>query len=59
MPRSPKPVVIKARVTTEMKEELDSLAEERGESEAIILREAVAEYIAKRKKPPVVKNPPK
>jgi predicted transcriptional regulator len=45
-----KDVDIKARVTRKMRAEVQSLADQRGEAVSIIIREAVAEYLAKRKK---------
>lgn len=46
--RSTKPVVIKARVSEEMKRQIDEIAAERGEAEAIIIREAVTQYLARK-----------
>ena len=45
-----KDVDIKARVTRKMRSEMESLADQRGEAVSLILREAIAEYLAKRKK---------
>jgi hypothetical protein len=39
--------IIKARVSTDMKRGIDNLAVQRGESEAVILREAISEYLMK------------
>ena len=44
-----KDVEIKARVTRAQKETLQALADERGEGLSIILREAVREYLARRR----------
>jgi predicted transcriptional regulator len=43
-----KDVEIKARVTRQMRNEVESLAAQRGEATSLILREAIAEYLAKR-----------
>jgi hypothetical protein len=37
--------IIKARVSTSMKRGIDGLAHQRGESEAVIIREALAQYL--------------
>ena len=39
--------IIKARVSTNMKRGIDHLADKRGESEAVIVREALSEYLKK------------
>ena len=39
--------IIKARVSTKMKRGIDELANQRGESEAVIIREALSEYLKK------------
>jgi Ribbon-helix-helix protein, copG family len=39
--------LIKARVSTSMKRGIDDLAIQRGESEAVIIREALNEYLKK------------
>jgi hypothetical protein len=39
--------MIKARVSTNMKRGIDDLANQRGESEAVIIREALSEYLKK------------
>ena len=39
--------LIKARVSTNMKRGIDALARQRGESEAVIVREALGEYLKK------------
>jgi predicted DNA-binding protein len=39
--------IIKARVSTEMKRRIDNLAHQRGESEAVIVREALSQYLRK------------
>jgi Ribbon-helix-helix protein, copG family len=39
--------IIKARVSTNMKRGIDDLAQQRGESEAVIVREALSEYLKK------------
>ena len=42
-----KPQMIKARVSTNMKRGIDDLADQRGESEAVIVREALSQYLRK------------
>jgi predicted DNA-binding protein len=39
--------MIKARVSTNMKRGIDNLADRRGESEAVIVREALSHYLRK------------
>ena len=39
--------MIKARVSTNMKHGIDHLADKRGESEAVIVREALSQYLRK------------
>jgi len=39
--------MIKARVSTNMKRGIDHLADKRGESEAVIVREALSQYLRK------------
>lgn len=39
--------MIKARVSTNMKRGIDRLADQRGESEAVIVREALSQYLRK------------
>ena len=39
--------MIKARVSTNMKRGIDDLANQRGESEAVIVREALSQYLRK------------
>jgi predicted transcriptional regulator len=39
--------IIKARVSTNMKRGIDNLADKRGESEAVIVREALSQYLQK------------
>jgi predicted transcriptional regulator len=39
--------IIKARVSTSMKRGIDDLADKRGESEAVIVREALSQYLRK------------
>jgi predicted transcriptional regulator len=39
--------MIKARVSTNMKRGIDDLADKRGESEAVIVREALSQYLRK------------
>ena len=39
--------MIKARVSTNMKRGIDDLADKRGESEAVIVREALSQYLTK------------
>jgi predicted transcriptional regulator len=45
--KQPKPQLIKARVSTNMKRGVDELAHQRGESEAVIVREALSQYLRK------------
>ena len=45
--RQRKNELIKARVSTNMKRGIDNLANQRGESEAVIIREALSEYLKK------------
>jgi predicted DNA-binding protein len=45
--RQRKDELIKARVSTNMKRGIDNLASQRGESEAVIVREALSEYLKK------------
>jgi predicted transcriptional regulator len=44
-----KDVEIKARVTRKMRARVEALADARGETLSLIIREAVAEYLAKRR----------
>jgi predicted transcriptional regulator len=37
--------IIKARVSTKLKRGIDKVANQRGESEAVIIREALSEYL--------------
>ena len=46
MPSTPKDVEIKARVTPDMKTRVEAVAEERGESTSVIVREALQSYLA-------------
>ena len=39
--------IIKARVSTNMKRGIEDLADQRGESEVVIIREALSEYLKK------------
>lgn len=39
--------IIKARVSANMKRSIDDLANQRGESEAVIVREALSQYLRK------------
>ncbi len=39
--------IIKARVSTNMKRGIEDLADQRGESEAVIIREALSQYLKK------------
>jgi hypothetical protein len=43
-----KDVEIKARVTRKMRAEVESLADQKGEAVSLVVREALAEYLAKR-----------
>ena len=45
--RQRKNELIKARVSTNMKRGIDNLANQRGESEAVIIGEALSEYLKK------------
>lgn len=49
--KTTKDSLLKARVSDTTKSRVAAEAERRGESEAVILREAVAEYFAKRESP--------
>jgi predicted transcriptional regulator len=42
--------IIKARVSTHMKRGIDDLADQRGESEAVIIREALSQYLTSKQK---------
>ena len=42
--------LIKARVSTNMKRGINDLADERGESEAVIVREALSQYLTSKQK---------
>jgi hypothetical protein len=50
-----KDVEIKARVTRKMRAQVESLADQKGEAVSLVVREALAEYLAKRN--PNGKNP--
>ncbi len=39
--------IIKARVSTHMKRGINDVADQRGESEAVIVREALSQYLSK------------
>ena len=41
--------LVKARVTAEMKEQIAEISERRGESEGVIVREAIRQYLARKK----------
>ncbi len=43
-----KDVEIKARVTRKMRSQVESLADQKGETMSLVVREAIAEYLAKR-----------
>ena len=45
--RQRKDELIKARVSSNMKRGIDDLANQRGESEAVIVREALSQYLRK------------
>lgn len=47
MPKT-KLYMIRARVSTKMKRQIEQLAHQKGEAEAVLIREALTEYIAKR-----------
>ena len=42
--------MIKARVSSKMKRGINDLADERGESEAVIVREALSQYLTSKQK---------
>ena len=42
--------IIKARVSTDMKRGINDLANQRGESEAVIVREALSQYLTSKQK---------
>ena len=42
--------LIKARVSTDIKRGINDLADERGESEAVIVREALSQYLTSKQK---------
>ena len=42
--------MIKARVSTNMKRGINDLADQRGESEAVIVREALSQYLTSKQK---------
>jgi predicted DNA-binding protein len=48
--RKSKDVEIKARVTRKMRSEVAALADQRGETISLIVREAIAEYLNNKKK---------
>ena len=54
MEETSKDAEIRARVTAEMHQQLSAIASGRGEQLPVILREAVAEYLARRATKPVV-----
>ena len=43
-----KDVEIKARVTRAMRNEIESLADQRGETISLVVREAIGEYLTKK-----------
>jgi predicted DNA-binding protein len=47
--RKNKDVEIQARVTRKMRSEIASLADQRGETISLIVREAIREYLAKKR----------
>jgi predicted DNA-binding protein len=47
-----KDVEIKARVTRKMRAQVESLADQKGETISLVVREAIGEYLEKRKKKP-------
>lgn len=55
----PKDVELKARVTADMKREVEKIAEDRGESTSVVVREALSGYLAKQadvSTPPATSN---
>ena len=42
--------MIKARVSSKMKRDINDLADQRGESEAVIVREALSQYLTSKRK---------
>jgi len=48
--RTEKDKLVKARITTRMKRAIERLARKRDESEAVIVREAIARYIERAKR---------
>ena len=42
--------MIKARVSSKMKRDVNDLADQRGESEAVIVREALSQYLTSKQK---------
>jgi hypothetical protein len=48
--RQRKGQMIKARVSSKMKRGINDLADERGESEAVIVREALSQYLTSKQK---------
>jgi predicted transcriptional regulator len=50
LPDKQKTAVIRARVTDQIKRQVDALAEASGESEAYILRQAIREYLERHSK---------
>lgn len=49
--------ILKIRITEKLKEEAKEFADEKGESLAVIVREALREYMAKNKQEPKEKSP--
>lgn len=46
-----KEVEVKARVTKKMRQELEDIAQKKGEALSLVVREALAEYLTKAEKP--------
>jgi predicted transcriptional regulator len=44
-----KDVEIKARVTRAMRKEIESIADQRGETISLVVREAISEYLTRKK----------
>ena len=47
--RKSKDVEIKARVTRAMRNEIEAIADQKGETMSLVVREAIGEYLAKKK----------
>lgn len=49
MKKKNKDVEVKSRVTRTMREDVEKIAADRGETMSLVVREAIGEYLAKRK----------